>query len=154
MKSISLLLALMSLFPVAANAAPMASFEVRLVVECMRGMAAFGLESQDATAPAERLCVSPDVIMNQEDVVKIAKVNKGRYAVPRLAITYNKAAQARISQVTREFVGHRMAIMTKGKMLSAPVILGTVSGNIIEVSGPPEGMNQLLRDLTNGSRPL
>ncbi|HZQ41039.1 MAG TPA: hypothetical protein VFA87_09600 [Rhizomicrobium sp.] len=144
----------MSALPFAVNAAPVANFEVRLVVECVRGMAAFELETKDATKTPERLCVSPDVILSQADVVKVMKTQRDKYEGPILAITYGEAAQARVSQITRESVGHRMAIMTKGRVLSAPVILQPLLGTSLVVSGQTEDIDQLLKDLTNGARPL
>jgi preprotein translocase subunit SecD len=135
----------------AADAAPGGSFEVRLVVECAGGMTAFALEAPDGVRPTELLCVSPDVIMTEGDVVKVVKVNEFRNAV---AITYSPAAQARMSQVTWEFVGRRLALMAHGKLLSAPVISQPISGNTVEVTGRAEDLDRILRDLTNGSRPL
>src|SRR5689334_7189454 len=93
----------------AAHAAPGGLFEVRLVVECAGGMTTFPLEAPDAIRATELLCVSPDVILTQGDVVKVTKVTEFRDAV---AITYSPAAQARMSQVTREFVMRRLALMS------------------------------------------
>jgi preprotein translocase subunit SecD len=138
----------------AANATPGGLFEVRLVVECTGGLTAFPLEAPDAIRATELLCVSPDTILTQEDVVKVAKVKRDYFERPVLEITYGKAAQARMFQVTREFIGHRMAIMTNGKMLSAPVIMSPIPGTTVMVSGPTEDIDQLLIDLTNGARPL
>jgi preprotein translocase subunit SecD len=134
----------------AVHAGPGPLFAMRLVVECERGMQAFDLEI--GNTPAEHLCVSPDVIISQSDVVKVMKVEE-LYS-ERVAITYGQAAQARVSQVTREFIGHRMAIMINGNVISAPVILSPILGDTIEVTGPADAMDQLLRDLTNGSKPL
>jgi preprotein translocase subunit SecD len=135
----------------AAHAAPGGLFEVRLVVECAGGMTTFPLEAPDAIRATELLCVSPDVILTQGDVVKVTKVTEFRDAV---AITYSPAAQARMSQVTREFVMRRLAFMSNGKVLSAPVISQPIMGNTVEVTGRPEDLDQILHDLTNGSRPL
>jgi len=114
-------------------------------------MTAFALEAPDAVRPTELLCVSSDVIMTQDDVTKVAKVSEFRDAV---AITYNQAAQARIYHITWEFVGRRLAFMTNGKVLSAPVISQPIAGNTVEVTSRPEDLDQILRDLTNGPRPL
>jgi len=151
MKTVSLAAALICFLPSAADAAPAGSFEVRLVVECAGGMTAFALEAPDAVRPTELLCVSSDVIMTQDDVTKVAKVSEFRDAV---AITYNQAAQARMYHMTWEFVGRRLAFMTNGKVLSAPVISQPIAGNTVEVTGRPEDLDQILRDLTNGPRPL
>jgi preprotein translocase subunit SecD len=145
---------LMSFSSFAVIAAPVENFEVRLVVECARGMATFEFESQDETKPAERLCVSPDVIMNHQDVVKVAKTQRDKYEGPILVITYSNAAKARMFQTTNESVGHRIAIMAHGKVLLAPVILDPISGNSIIVTGRVADLDRLLGDLTNGSRPL
>jgi preprotein translocase subunit SecD len=134
-----------------ASAAPAGVFEVRLVVECESGMTGFALEAPQAVRPTELLCVSPDVIMTQDDVVKVAKVTEFRDAV---AITYNPAAQARMSKTTWEFVGRRLAFMSNGKVLSAPVISQPIAGNTVEVTGKPEDLDQILREITNGARPL
>jgi len=135
----------------AAHAAPAGVFEVRLVVECASGMTAFALEAPEAVRRTELLCVSPDVILTQDDVVKVTKVTEFRDAA---AITYNPAAQARMSKATWEFVGRRLAFLSNGKLLSAPVISQPIAGDTVEVTGKREDLDQILHDLTNGSRPL
>ena len=151
MKTALLTAAFVGLLSSTASAAPGGVFEVRLVVECASGMTVLALEAPDAIRPTELLCVSSDVILNQDDVVKVAKVSEFREAV---AITYNPAAQARMSRITREFVMRRLAFMANGKILSAPVISQPILENVVEVTGRANDLDQILRDLTNGSRPL
>jgi preprotein translocase subunit SecD len=150
--AIAIVAALLSGSTSGANASPVARFEVRLVVECARGMQAFDLEADDATQSTQHLCVSPDVIMTQTDVVKVVKAKNNHGGA--IGITYGQAAQARISQATHEFIGHRMAIMASEKMISAPVILTPITGDTLYVTGSADGIDLLLRDLTNGSKPL
>jgi len=149
---IATIAALLAVLASEANAVPAARFEVRLVVECARGMEAFALVSQNVTQSVEHLCVSPDVIMTQADVVKVVKAKNNHGGA--VEITYGQAAQARISQATREFIGHRMAIMAGGKVISAPAILTPITGYTFYVTGSADGIDLLLRDLTNGSKPL
>ena len=88
------------------------------------------------------------------DVVKSAWMGRGNLGEPVIEFTLNADAAKRFGQVTRENVGHRMAIVLDGELQSAPNINSPIETGSGEITGSftPEAAQQLASVLQNPLR--
>ena len=64
-----------------------------------------------------------------------AVVVENQYGHQVVQITFCPVDAERFTELTRQNVGRRLAIIIDGKLYCAPVILECITGNIIEISG-------------------
>jgi SecD/SecF fusion protein len=88
------------------------------------------------------------------DIVKSAWMGRGNLGDPLIEFTLNPGAAKRFGQVTRENVGHRMAIVLDGELQSAPNINSPIEGGSGEITGnfTAESAQQLSSVLQNPLR--
>jgi SecD/SecF fusion protein len=92
-------------------------------------------------------------LIDQTDL-KSAKVTKDNQLGPsQIEITFTDAGKKRFAELTREFIGKRLAIVIGGQLYSAPKIRTEVSGGSAVISGnfgeeeATELVNQITKSL-------
>ena len=69
------------------------------------------------------------------DIIKNSMVIRGNYGEPQISFTLNAEGATRFAKVTRENIGHRMAIILDNELYSAPNINGAIEGGSGEITG-------------------
>ena len=115
------------------------TLEFRAEVTCTPGQARLVTELGH-----QQICVSPDDLIQDRDVVSISEV-KNAPLPDDLGITFDKAAQQRFYDFTRANVMKRFAIMVDGKVIVAPTILEPIQGGTAHLSLTPESRAALLK---------
>ncbi|HEY3932421.1 MAG TPA: protein translocase subunit SecD [Verrucomicrobiae bacterium] len=69
------------------------------------------------------------------DIVKSAGVVRGNLGEPQIDFTLNDDGAKRFGQVTRENIGHRLAIVLDGELVTAPNIQGAIEGGNGQITG-------------------
>ena len=115
------------------------------------------IEPQPGGAPArtEQVIVSKKPVNGLAgDVVKSAWMGRGNLGEPLIEFILNPDAGKRFGQVTRDNVGHRMAIVLDGQLQSAPNINSPIETGSGEITGTftPEAAQQLASVLQNPLR--
>lgn len=67
--------------------------------------------------------------------IKSAMVVRGNLGEPEIDFTLNDEGAARFGEITRENVGHRLAIILDGELYSAPRINGAIEGGRGQITG-------------------
>jgi preprotein translocase subunit SecD len=106
-----------------ARAADKPNIEFYAVIDCSPGDAA---PRRDPSSGSD-ICLSPRHLLGGTDVVGLASVDQPAGEV--LGVKLGPVGAAALHHFTLENVGHRMAIMIDGKLLSAPTILDVISGD-------------------------
>lgn len=144
MKAIIPSVALVFVVAVTTSVSAAASeIEFRLVVNCAPGLRHFA----GAKNGQEDLCVAPTVIVGDEDILTVKAVHD-KYA-RRIEFTYDDAARAKMSAFTEENIGHRIALIANGKLLTAPIIMLPITGSSFEVEAPDETETAILKQFQN-----
>ena len=88
------------------------------------------------------------------DIVKSSWMGRGNLGDPLIEFNLNPGAAKRFGEVTRENVGHRMAIVLDGELQSAPNINSPIEGGSGQITGnfTPEAAQQLASVLQNPLR--
>jgi hypothetical protein len=89
----------------------------------------------------EVLNVQKDVLLDRSDL-ESAKFGAQISGVPdnfpgpmRISIKFTDAGAKRLAEVTRQSIGKRLAIVIDGKLVSAPLIITSITGGAAEVTG-------------------
>ena len=69
------------------------------------------------------------------DSIKSAMVVRGNMGEPEIDFTLNDAGTTRFGEITRENIGHRLAIILDGELQSAPVIRSAIEGGRGQITG-------------------
>jgi SecD/SecF fusion protein len=69
------------------------------------------------------------------DIVKSAGVVRGNLGEPQIDFTLNDDGAKKFGQVTRENIGHRLAIVLDGELVTAPNIQGAIEGGNGQITG-------------------
>jgi len=112
--------------------------EFRLITKCSPELAHYPSPYSDK----EILCVSSDVIMSDANIVKVKPGHTNYSSV--VEFEFDDAAQRKVEKVTREHVGGQIALMSKGKLVTAAMISSTITGRILELNLPDEGRQSVL----------
>jgi SecD/SecF fusion protein len=72
------------------------------------------------------------------DIVKNAMVVRGNLGEPQIDFTLNDDGAKKFAQVTRENVGHKLAIILDGELETAPTIQGAIEGGNGQITGDTE----------------
>jgi preprotein translocase subunit SecD len=131
-----------------ATDASATTVELRMEVTCERGMHVFALSDLNPNEKIEHLCLSPDVVMDQTNILRAVRVTERGQA--SVALTYDDAGRARMSEITKQYVGHRLAILVDGAVVSAPVIINPILGNTVNITGPSDDMDRILQYFADG----
>jgi preprotein translocase subunit SecD len=107
----------------AARAADKPNIEFYAVIDCSSGDVA---PRRDSSLGSD-ICLSPQHLLGGTDVVGLALVDQPAGEV--LGVKLGPAGAAALHYFTLKNVGHRMAIVIDGKLLSAPTILSVISGD-------------------------
>lgn len=147
-----LLLSLVCL--IAVSTAVMAAapkLEVRLVVDCRPGMPSFVLPR--ISALPEHICLSTDLVMDQNNILRVTPSVDAATGMHQALITYDKDAQARMAATTRANIGHRIAIVFNDSVVMAPIVNGAILDDSVKVVGSAEDIAALLAAFRNGPSP-
>jgi SecD/SecF fusion protein len=69
------------------------------------------------------------------DIVKSAGVVRGNLGEPQIDFTLNDDGAKKFGQVTRQNIGHRLAIVLDGELVTAPNIQGAIEGGNGQITG-------------------
>jgi SecD/SecF fusion protein len=69
------------------------------------------------------------------DIVKNAMVVRGNLGEPQIDFTLNDDGAKKFAQVTRENIGHKLAIVLDGELKTAPTIQGAIEGGNGQITG-------------------
>jgi SecD/SecF fusion protein len=69
------------------------------------------------------------------DIVKNAMVVRGSLGEPQIDFTLNDDGAKKFAQVTRENIGHKLAIVLDGELETAPTIQGAIEGGNGQITG-------------------
>lgn len=123
MKVFATFLLAMAFCASAARAVDKPNIEFYAVVDCSSDGA---VPRHDPSAGSD-ICLSPRHLLGGRDVVGLASVDQP--AGEMLGVKLGPAGAAALHYFTLENVGHRMAIVIDGKLVSAPTILSVLSGD-------------------------
>ena len=86
--------------------------------------------------------------------IKTAMVVRGNLGQPEIDFTLNDEGAARFGEITRENVGHRLAIVLDGQLYSAPVIQSPIETGRGQITGQfdPQQASELANVLENPLR--
>lgn len=126
-----------------------ASLEIRMVDEehmdvpslsqAMKGLVPPGDEFFPTSRDGQPLLIKKQIILTGEDISNASAGFDGRTNEPAVHINLNTRGARIFSQVTRENVGKRMAILLiekgKGEVVTAPVIRQEIDGGQVQISG-------------------
>ncbi|HPC58618.1 MAG TPA: protein translocase subunit SecD, partial [Kiritimatiellia bacterium] len=92
--------------------------------------------SKDGTERIETLLVKrrPERGLTGQYVTS-AMVTRGNLGEPKIDFTLDSKGAALFAEITREHIGHRLAIVLDGELYSAPVIRSEIPGGRGEISG-------------------
>jgi preprotein translocase subunit SecD len=133
MKVFAIFLVAMALYASAARAANKPYVEFYAVVGCASG----GAVPRHNPALGLDVCISPRHLLGGADVVGLALVDQP--AGEALGIKLGPAGATALYHFSRENIGHQMAILIDGKLVSAPVIQSVLQGDRISVVGLTHG---------------
>ena len=107
------------------------TLSVHLLVPC----------SRDATVKikvaAATQCLDPKPFLTQQDV-ESAEIQKNSKGHPTVFLTFHNEAAMRELQVTRQNIGHPVAIVLNGRVVSAPVIAAASRMLFIDADFKPD----------------
>ena len=69
------------------------------------------------------------------DIVKNAMVVRGNLGEPQIDFTLNDDGAKKFAQVTRENIGHKLAVILDGELETAPTIQGAIEGGNGQITG-------------------
>lgn len=82
---------------------------------------------------SEAILVEPAILLGQS-AIKSAAVESGDEG-PRIRLTFTEAGAKKFAEITKEYLGKRLAIFVKGRAQSAPVIRDQILGGEVIISG-------------------
>ena len=95
----------------------------------------------------ETLHVGKRVLLSDADVADIAPAAGPEAEEMRaVVITFNEEGAEKFARITKQLVGGRLAIIVKGKILSAPVLHEAILGGSVTIAGLDEPMARELYD--------
>jgi len=126
-----------------------ASLEIRMVDEehadgqslqqAMKGLVPPGDEFYQSGRDGEPLLIKKQIILTGEDISNASAGFDGRTNEPAVHINLDSRGARIFSQVTRDSVGKRMAILLiekgKGEVVTAPVIRQEIDGGQVQITG-------------------
>jgi len=133
MRIFAALLLAMALCAPAVQAANKPYVEFYAVVDCSSGVAA------PRYNPSSGLdfCLSPRHLLGGADVLGLALVDQPDGEM--LGIKLGPAGATALYRFSLENIGHRLAIMIDGKLVSAPTMLSVMQGDRITINGLTHG---------------
>src|SRR5208282_879848 len=96
------------------------------------------IEPQPGGAPpkTEQVIVSKKPVNGLAgDIVKSSMVVRGNLGEPQIDFTLNDDGAKKFARTTRDYVGHRMAIILDGELYSAPNIQSPIEGGSGQITG-------------------
>jgi preprotein translocase subunit SecD len=148
---------IVALFGIAAEPPKPATFEMRLVLTAASPDSEELTCTHPGTAPGqkvdEKLHVQKKPLLNRSTIKSAAVQKSAASGVPEIAITFTEQGSKRFAEVTRDHVGHRLAIVVDGKVYSAPRIMMEIPGGKAVISGSftEEEATQLAARLSAGA---
>ena len=133
MRIFAALLLTMALCASAARAAVKPYVEFYAVVDCSSG----GAVPRRNPSLGLDVCLSPRHLLGGMDVVGLALVDQP--SGEALGIKLGPAGATALYHFSLESIGHQMAIMIDGKLVSAPVIQSVFQGDRITIVGLTHG---------------
>jgi preprotein translocase subunit SecD len=126
-----------ALAAVAANSPAPPIFQLRLVLDAPSAETEqmVAVHKNEDAAKAERLYVQKKVLLDQTALKSSKVTTDKRTGNPLIEITFTTEGRKRFTEVTRENVGRRLAIVIDGRLYSAPKIMTAIPGGRAEVSG-------------------
>lgn len=121
-----LMISVASAMPIHAWASDM---EFKLVVDCTPALAHYPPLFSDK----KTICVGSEAIMTGANII-FAKAAHNRYSDGLVDITFDKDAQTRMAEITRDHVGGQIAVLSDGKLLTAAIIEEPILGDTIELN--------------------
>lgn len=79
--------------------------------------------------------VEKEVLLDGRAVKSASAVRDAVSGRPYVSITFTEEGAKQFAQVTREFIGERLAIISDGQVYSAPVIQQEISGGTAQIHG-------------------
>jgi len=135
----------------APSAAQADTLEIRLVLNCAPGLERFSLKQgkNDHT-----LCVSPDILIGDANVVSVETVRHPD-RVDGVLVTYDREAQARMAKTTREHIMGQLGVIVNGMMVMAPVVATPILGRGVEIAIPDDKVrNDFVARFQKGAAPI
>jgi preprotein translocase subunit SecD len=136
MHTILLSVCLVSFGSLLAGASSSVSFQVRLVAEksSSDSETMTYVVKRDGKEQKETLQVRKDVLLDQASVACARVVESTESAIPEIEITLSQAGWIRFAEITRENMRKRLAVVINGRVCSAPLIMGEISGGSFRVA--------------------
>ncbi len=141
----------------AAEPSKPATFEIRSVLDAASSDSEELTCTHPGTAPGkkvdEKLQVQKKTLLDRSAIKSAAVQRSAVSGAPEIAITFTERGSKRFAEVTRDHVGHRLAIVIDGKVYSAPKIMMEISGGKAVISGSftEEEATQLAARLSAGA---
>jgi hypothetical protein len=132
-----LIISAASLMPARAQTS---NFEFKLVVGCAPGLVHYPPLFSDKKI----ICVGPEAIITDANII-FAKPAHDNYSDSLVTITFDKEAQARISEVSGSHVGGQLAVLSQGKLITAAVIMEPILGDTIQLHLAPKDRDAILK---------
>ncbi|MBW8880327.1 MAG: protein translocase subunit SecD [Asticcacaulis sp.] len=100
------------------------------------------------------LAVRKAILVSGTDLRK-ATVGRDQYNRPAIDFTFNSSGAQKFGSATRANIGKRFAIILDGRVMSAPVIQGVISGGTGQITGDfqIEEASELVNVLNGGALP-
>jgi preprotein translocase subunit SecD len=96
---------------------PRSTLEFRLVLDAAEPG---GIELPDPDADGKVLALSPQTVATQSDIAKTAVIQSATPEYFGVYVYFTSEAAQRMREVSRDNVGHRMAIVLNGQVFMAP----------------------------------
>ncbi len=118
----------------AVSASPF--LQVRLVSDSTGGDSErMTIVEQTPSGKAEVLFVRKAVLMNESSVAGVATSMNGATHLGMIQLQLNDAGRKRLAEITRQNIGHRLAIILDGRLYCAPVVEREMTGGLMMVTG-------------------
>jgi preprotein translocase subunit SecD len=157
MKSINLILGLITFTLTAGEPLKSATFEVRAVLDSASA------DSEQLTCvhqgTATRQTYEEKLIVQKKPLIDGADIKSATFqkdplnSAPEVEVTFTARGAKRFAEVTRDHVGHRLAIIVDGKVCSAPMVQTEIAGGKAVITGSfsEEEATQLAARLSKGA---
>ena len=108
----------------------------------------------DEVQKGGQLVVHKRVIVSGASLTK-ADVETDQYQRPAIGFTFDGAGAQKFGQATAENIGHRFAIILDGRVVSAPNIIGAITGGRGQITGnfTAQSASELVNVLNGGALP-
>jgi len=96
-----------------------------------------GLQEVSIESTAEKLYLYKDIIISNNDIIAARAIPS--YTINRfdIEIDFSEEAAQRISRITTENIGKKLAILIDGKVIVAPILRSTISRKAVLAGNAP-----------------